>query len=151
MSEEIQQEYLFTGTYEHQLDDRGRMRMPAKMRLHLGEKFWLLRGWNNFLLVLPTAEIEKIKNKIKNVPITNVAAGKALRILLANAYEIEEDAQGRFVVPDRLKQYSNLSKDIVVTGVGKYCEIWDKSTYEKLQDIELTEEELINELSKFDI
>ncbi len=122
---------LFIGEYEHSVDAKGRVIMPAKLREDIGEKFILTKGLDGCLFAYSQTEWANFEEKLKTLPLTNKNARDFVRFFLSGAIECEIDKQGRFLIPSNLREYAKLIKDIAIIGVGTRIEIWDKETWKK--------------------
>ena len=120
---------MIIGEYEHSLDAKSRLIMPAKLREDNGEKFIITKGLDGCLFGFSKQEWENFEDKLKTLPLTNKNARDFVRFFLSGAIEEELDKQGRFLIPANLKEYANLDKEIVITGVGTRIEIWDKNKW----------------------
>lgn len=125
---------MFIGEYEHSVDVKGRVIMPAKLRDDIGEKFILTKGLDGCLFAYSNTEWENFEEKLKTLPLTNRNAREFVRFFLSGAIECEIDKQGRFLIPSNLRDYAKLEKEIVILGVGTRIEIWDKETWQKDAD-----------------
>lgn len=117
------------GEYQHTLDDKGRVIVPAKFRDGLGESFVMTRGLDQCLFVYPKAEWEILEAKLKSLPMTRADARQFVRFFFSGATECELDKQGRIVIPTLLRDYALLQKDIVVLGVSNRVEIWSQDRW----------------------
>ena len=120
---------MFIGEYEHSVDVKGRVIMPARLREDIGEKFILTKGLDGCLFAYSQNEWTNFEEKLKTLPLTNKNARDFVRFFLSGAIECEIDKQGRFLIPSNLRVYSKLDKEIVILGVGTRIEIWDKNTW----------------------
>ena len=122
---------MFYGQYNHNIDKKGRMFVPAKFREELGEKFILCKGIEGkpCLCVYPLSEWQKLDEKIKSLP--TIQAGKVIRFLYAGATEMECDAQGRMLVPQNLRDFASLEGDTAVLGMSTHLEVWNGEMYER--------------------
>ena len=125
---------MLIGEYEHSLDAKGRLIMPAKLRDDMGEKFILTTGLDGCLFGFSMSEWEKFEDKLKALPITNKNARNFVRFFLSGATECEIDKQGRFLIPSNLRTAAGLEKEAVIIGVGTRLEIWNKATWEKCDE-----------------
>ena len=125
---------MLIGEYEHSLDAKGRLIMPAKLREDMGEKFILTTGLDGCLFGFSMSEWEKFEDKLKALPITNKNARNFVRFFLSGATECEIDKQGRFLIPSNLRTAAGLEKEAVIIGVGTRLEIWNKATWEKCDE-----------------
>lgn len=122
---------MIIGEYEHSLDAKSRLIMPAKLREDIGEKFIITKGLDGCLFGFSKQEWENFEEKLKTLPLTNKNARDFVRFFLSGAIVEELDKQGRFLIPSNLKEYANLDKEIVITGVGTRIEIWDKAKWKQ--------------------
>jgi MraZ protein len=122
---------LLLGEYFHQADAKGRVRIPAKLKSALSSNFIATKGTNGCLFLFSAEELQtNIYDKLKNVPLSDIEAQKPLRVIFSSAQELEEDNQGRVMIPKNLREYAGIDKDIVFIGVGSRAEIWAKPNYE---------------------
>ena len=117
---------MLIGEYEHSLDAKGRMIMPAKLRQDMGEKFIVTKGLDGCLFAFSQKEWENFEAKLKTLPLSDKNARNFVRFFLSGATECEIDKQGRFLIPLNLRTAANLEKEAVIIGVGTRLEIWDK-------------------------
>lgn len=122
---------MFSGEYNHSIDEKGRLIIPSKFRYELGEKFVLTRGLDGCICVYPMGEWEAFETKLRSLPLTNSNARKVIRFLIGGAENCSLDKSGRVLVPAALREYANLSKDVVITGTLERIEIWDKAKWEE--------------------
>ena len=122
---------MLIGEYEHSLDAKGRLIMPAKLREDMGEKFILTTGLDGCLFGFSMSEWEKFEDKLKALPITNKNARNFVRFFLSGATECELDKQGRFLIAGKLREVAKLDKDVTIIGAGTRIEIWDKAIWEE--------------------
>ncbi|MBQ9728757.1 MAG: cell division/cell wall cluster transcriptional repressor MraZ [Clostridia bacterium] len=141
---------MFKGVFEHQLDDKNRLRIPSKFRKELagenGEKTYsFLRGMNNCICVMSDDLLDETVERLAEEGIGDSSAGS--RAFFGNIFSAEEDAQGRVVLPPRLKAMAGIKKDVVTLGQGKRLEIWAaEKYYEYMEGIDYD-----NELKKLGI
>ena len=122
---------MLIGEYEHSLDDKGRLILPSKLREDVGEKFIVTKGLDGALFGFSKEEWSAFETKLKTLPLTNKNARDFVRFFLSGAIECELDKQGRFLISANLREYAELKKDCVLTGVGNRFEIWNKDKWEK--------------------
>ncbi len=121
---------MFYGEYQHTLDSKSRVFVPAKFREELGNKFIITKGLDSCLFAFPAAEWESIVEKMKTVSFTDDEARSFMRFFFAGACECEMDKQGRVLIAQNLKEYASLDKDICIVGVSGRVEIWDKGKWD---------------------
>ncbi|PRR92355.1 MULTISPECIES: division/cell wall cluster transcriptional repressor MraZ [unclassified Bacillus (in: firmicutes)] len=122
---------MFMGEYQHTIDTKGRMIIPAKFRDGLGEQFVLTRGLDQCLFGYPMSEWKLIEEKLKALPLTKKDARAFTRFFFSGAVECDLDKQGRINIASNLLQYAKLEKECVVIGVSNRIELWSKSIWEK--------------------
>lgn len=122
---------LFIGEYEHSVDAKGRVIMPAKLREDIGEKFIITKGLDGCLFAYSKTEWNNFEEKLKTLPLTNKNARDFVRFFLSGAVECEIDKQGRFLIPNNLRTYATLEKEIIIIGVGTRVEIWNRDAWKK--------------------
>ncbi len=127
-----------TGTYEHSIDAKGRLFIPAKLREELGTTFYLAMGIDKCLAIYPLSTWARFTEKFAALPMSQ---SKTLRTLFACAAKCELDRQGRIVVPQRLRRYAGLEKETVIIGVNDRAEIWAAETWRE-QEEEMTPEKM---------
>lgn len=122
---------MFYGEYQHSMDPKGRIIIPSKFRDELGPKFIATKGLDNCLFMYPMNEWANLENKLKSLPLTNRDARAFIRFFFSGAAEVELDKQGRILLPQNLREYANLQKDIYIIGVSVRVEVWDKAKWEE--------------------
>ena len=122
---------MFLGTYAPKLDDKGRLILPAKFRDELSRGIVLTRGQERCLYVFSKSEFASVHEKIRQAPVTSEEARKYLRLFLSGASDDTPDKQGRVLVPQLLREYAGLNKDLVIIGVGSRAEIWDATSWQE--------------------
>ena len=128
-----------TGTYEHSIDAKGRLFIPAKLREELGVTFYLAMGVDACLAIYPQATWDRFTEKFASLPMSQ---SKAMRPLFANAAKCELDSQGRIVIPQKLRKYAGLEKDVVIIGVNDRAEIWSADAWNAQEEEEMTPEKM---------
>lgn len=122
---------MLIGEYEHSLDAKGRLIMPAKLRTDMGEKFIITKGLDGCLFVFSQNEWSNFESKLKELPLTNKNARDFVRFFLSGATECEIDKQGRFLLVNTLREYAEITKEVIIIGVGTRLEIWNKEKWKK--------------------
>ena len=122
---------MFMGEYNHTVDPKGRLIVPAKFREQLGDEFVVTKGLDGCLFVYTSEEWHNIEEKFRNISMTSKDARKFSRFFFAGAASCELDKQGRILLPPVLREYSNLTKDVVLVGVLSRVEIWDKDRWQE--------------------
>ncbi|MDP3991199.1 MAG: division/cell wall cluster transcriptional repressor MraZ [Candidatus Nealsonbacteria bacterium] len=124
---------MFKGEYPYLIDDKKRLAIPAKFRLELGKKAVLTRGLDNCLVIYPLKEWDILAGKLESLPSGKLDARGFIRIMLSGAVDVEIDKLGRILIPDRLKEYSFLKKNVIVIGLSNKIEIWDETRWKEYQ------------------
>lgn len=121
---------MFIGEYHHQIDDKGRLSVPTKFRTDLAKGAVVTRGLDSSLFLLPMEEWGKLAEKLAGLPLGQANSRAFTRLMLAGAMDVNLDKQGRFIVPDYLRSYANLTKKVVIVGVNTRLELWDEERWE---------------------
>src|SRR4030042_1346245 len=126
---------MFYGEYLHSIDRKGRLILPAKFReaakAHFIEKFFVTRGLDKCLFMFSEEEWRAQENKFKAIPFTKQQARTFNRLYFSGAQEVTFDTQGRILLPQYLKDFAEIKKDVVVVGVSNRIEIWAKDKWEE--------------------
>jgi len=120
---------MFVGEYHHTLDDKGRMAIPVKFRASLAEGVVITRGLDRSLFLYSKSEWLTLAAKLAALPIGQADTRAFARLMLAGAMEGDVDKSGRVLVPEYLRQYAGLRKNVVVAGLYNRLEIWDEETW----------------------
>ncbi len=128
--------HLLIGEYEHNIDTKGRIIMPAKLKEAIGEKFVITQGLDGCLFAYSQNEWKNFEEKLRTFPLTNKDARALKRFFLARATECEIDKQGRFLISSNLREFAKLQKEVVIIGVLDKIEIWSKDKWLKYSEVE---------------
>ena len=120
---------MFMGEYNHTIDAKGRLIIPARFRELLGEEFILTKGLDGCLSIYPMDAWEAFETKLRALPLTNKNARTFTRFFVAGATNCELDKQGRILVPQTLREFAGLEKEVVLTGNLDRIEIWSKEKW----------------------
>jgi len=120
---------MLVGEFQHNIDAKGRMIMPAKFREELGEKFVVTKGLDKCLFVFAATEWEKLDKQLSELSLSK--GRKTQRFFYGGMTDCEIDKQGRVLVPANLREYAGLEKDVVVVGLARRAEIWSKAEWDK--------------------
>src|SRR5690554_3099018 len=121
---------MFMGEYQHNMDPKGRVIIPARFRDALGEKFIATRGLDNCLFVYPMHEWSVLEKKLMTLPITSKNARAFVRFFFSGATECELDKQGRISIPANLREYAGIDKELVIIGLANRIELWAKERWD---------------------
>jgi MraZ protein len=125
---------MFIGEYNHTIDAKGRLIVPAKYRDNLGEHFFVTKGFDDCLFVYGEEDFNILQDNIRALPLSNKESRTISRFFLGSAQESEFDKQGRILISAPLREHAGLEKDVVLVGVGNHIEIWSKDRYEATED-----------------
>ena len=120
---------MFMSEYNHTIDAKGRLIIPAKFREVLGQEFVISKGMDGCLFVYDNEAWSAFEQKLMALPLTNKDARKFTRFFLAGAAQVELDKQGRILIPAKLREFAGLDKDVVLVGVGGRVEIWSQEKW----------------------
>ena len=122
---------MFMGEYNHTIDAKDRLIVPAKFRESLGREFIVTRGIEKCLNAYPLEEWHTIESDFRKIPSSDQNARKFSRFFFAGAASCEVDKQGRILLPSVLRQYAGLEKDVVLAGMLNRIEIWDQKAWQE--------------------
>ncbi len=125
---------MFYGEYNHGIDRKGRLILPARFREICKdsgiEKFFITRGLDKCLFMFTEEEWRMQEQKFKNLSFTKQEARSFNRLFFSGAIHVTPDKQGRFIIPQYLKDYANIKKDAIVIGISNRIEIWDTKSWQ---------------------
>ena len=132
---------MFLGQFQHNLDDKGRLMVPARYRDLLAAGAYITQGFDKCLMVMTDAHFKEVYIVINSMNMADLAARELRRMILSNAYPVEVDKVGRILVPQNLREFLGISSgELTVAGQGEYFEVWTpaewKTQMDKLQDVE---------------
>jgi MraZ protein len=132
---------MFLGQFQHNLDDKGRLMIPARFRELLEGGAFITQGFDKCLMVMTEAYFKQVYERIEAMNLADPTARLLRRLILSNAYPIEVDKVGRILVPQNLRTFLGVpSGELVVAGQGEYFEVWTPATWAEqmalLQDVE---------------
>ncbi len=143
---------MLIGQYQHTIDSKKRLALPVKFRGELGLKVIITKGVENCLVLYTEKEWEVMSEKLGNLPISQGEARSFTRHLLASATEVSIDKLGRILIPDYLKEYAGLSKNVFVCGLSNRLEIWDEAKWKDYsKNAEKGVEEIVSKLGPLGI
>lgn len=124
---------MFFGYFEHNLDDKGRLVIPSKMREEAGSVVYIMKGYDGALSIFKASAFKKMVEEAEDIPFTKRNTRKYLRIQFGSTCEMEVDKQGRVQIPNQLLTKYNISKEVIILGVGDHIEVWNRETYFKYE------------------
>jgi len=122
---------MFSGEFEHTIDDKGRLTIPAKFREALAEGMFVIRGLDGCLFVYPPAGWQELAQKVAALPITHKNARYFSRLVYSGS-ECKLDGQGRILLPAPLRQHAGIESEVVIVGVNSRLEIWSKERWQEV-------------------
>lgn len=122
---------MFSGEYAHQLDEKNRIRIPAKYKAELGDKYVFCKGATKCIYVMPLAAFEKEAEKFSSISLFDEEAQDALSEFMSSFFQPEEDKQGRVLLPPALREYAGIEKNVVTVGSFNKLEIWSEEVREE--------------------
>lgn len=138
---------MFIGEYFHSIDLKGRVSVPARFRDDLGSCFYLTKGLDGCLFVLPASEWDRLEQKISAMPVSK--ARGLQRFFFAGAAEVSPDKQGRILIPQNLREYAGLEKDVTIIGAAARAEIWSTQKWTQVSS-ELTQDSIAEAMDLLD-
>ena len=125
---------MFLGTYEHRIDVKGRLVLPAKLRQELDQVVFATIGIDRCVSLYSSSQWENVLKKLETLPFAKGTSRGLLRIMLSSAHEIPIDGAGRILLPNMLRNHAKLEQDVFLVGVSDHIEIWDKATWEEYRE-----------------
>lgn len=125
---------MLVGEFNHQLDAKYRMRIPAKLRKVLGDEYIFARGSNHCVYVFSKEQAEKILSELEQVSIFDITKQKSVRSFARTFEDVKEDGQGRVILSPELRRHAQMEKDdkeLVICGAINRVEIWSKKVYDE--------------------
>jgi len=125
---------MFIGEYIYSIDDKKRLAIPVKFRKALGKNAVITRGLDNCLVIYPLEEWQKLAKKLESLPSAESDARAFARIMLSGAVDVELDKLGRILVPDYLKDYAFLKKNVAINGLSNRIEVWEEARWKEYKE-----------------
>lgn len=143
---------MFIGEYSHSIDLKKRLAVPSKFRGELKNKVVVTRGLDKCLFIYPMKVWEKLADKLGTLPVGESTTRSFVRTMLAGATDVEVDKQGRVLIPDYLKVYAGLKKEVVIAGLYNRLEIWDENKWKEYKKgAEKNTDEIAEQLGKLGV
>lgn len=121
---------MFIGEYSHNLDDKGRLAIPKKFHADLSKGAVVTRGLDSCLFLYTKKEWQALAEKLANLPFAQANTRAFARLMLAGAMDVAIDKQGRIMIPEYLRAYAGVAKEVVIAGLYNRLELWDKEKWE---------------------
>lgn len=143
---------MFMGEFRHNIDEKGRIIIPARFREELGDGFIVTKGLDRCLFVYPEGEWGSLTENLKELPFTRSEVRSFVRFFFSGASECSCDGQGRTVIPPTLRDYGKLDREAVVIGVGNRIEIWSSENWSEFREsAEDSYEDMAEKLTDMDL
>ncbi len=138
---------MFLGCFEHSIDSKNRLRLPSKFKKDFASEMVLLKGNGACVFILPKEQFDFVFKKATELPLFDEDAQRPLRLLFSSASVLEEDNQGRFLLPSSLKSHAKIIKNVVFVGAGQRLELWSKENWDAYSAIS-NFDEILKELGR---
>ena len=139
---------VFLGRYHHALDAKGRVAIPSRLRGDLDDGAVLTRGADTCLALYPATVWQGLCDRIATLPVSDAAARAFRRFVFSEATRLEFDSQGRVLIPQSLRTYAGIDRNVVIIGMDSMIEIWSESSWEVVgRDLDLQADEIIARLA----
>jgi MraZ protein len=122
---------MFLGQYRHSLDNKGRLTIPARFRELLEGGAFVTRGFDRNLLILTTADFDRLTRRVNQMSMTDPDARDLRRRLFSNASQVDFDRLGRILIPTFLREAAQIDGDAFLVGAGNYFEIWAPEVWDE--------------------
>ena len=143
---------MLLGEFQHNLDSKGRVAVPVKFRNKLSAGAIITRGLDHCLFIFSSNEWETLAQKLISLPLAQANSRAFVRLMLAGAMDVELDKQGRILIPDYLREYAGLKKQIIFAGLYNRIEIWDNENWKQYKSkTEASSDEIAEKLSELGI
>ena len=143
---------MFLGEFEHTIDGKGRLTVPAKFRDELASGVVVTRGLDGCLWAYSRSEWEQLAEKISHLPTTNPNARNFARFMFSSAFDSIPDRQGRVLIPQNLRDYANIGSDTIIIGVMNRVEIWSPGRWKSvITQVESDPENFVSQLEDLGI
>ena len=142
---------MFFGNYSHSLDEKGRLVIPKKMREELGNKIFIMKGFDGALAIYQESAYSRVMEELEKYSFNKKENRDYLRLKLASIVDLDVDKMGRVQLPVAILGKYHINKDVIVLGAGDHIEVWDKDRYEEyMSSIEDEYEDIAERLGKDD-
>ena len=142
---------MFLGQYEHSIDDKGRLTIPARYRDLLVDGAVITQGFDPNLIVLSPTSFQILIDRVSETSITDPSARDLRRLLFGHADQIEIDKVGRMLIPSFLRDSAELKTNITILGMGKYFELWSTDVWEAHSKASLNSEASSQRFTAFEL
>ncbi len=143
---------MFIGEHQHSIDPKKRLALPSKFRKELGKKVVVTRGLDKCLFIYPIKVWQELAEKLGTLPMGESGTRSFVRVMLAGATDVDVDSQGRILIPDYLKEYAALDRNVTVAGLFNRLEIWDEKKWNSYSENAIKNtDEIAEQLGKLGI
>jgi MraZ protein len=122
---------MFLGQFQHNLDDKGRLMIPARFRELLDGRAYITQGFDRCLMVMTDSYFKQVSETLNSMNLADPNARLLRRMIFGTAYPVEVDKVGRVLVPQALREFAGLDGEAIVTGQGEYFEVWTPETWDE--------------------
>lgn len=143
---------MFIGEYSHSIDPKKRLAIPSKFRKEIGRQAVITRGLDRCLFIYPLKIWKDLAKKLGSLPVGESNTRSFIRLMLAGATDVEVDKQGRVLLPDYLKSYAELRRNVTIAGLYNRMEVWDENKWKKYKsNAEKNTDEIAEQLGKLGV
>ena len=143
---------MFIGEYTHTVDSKGRVTIPSVFRDYLQDGFVMTKGLDNCLFVYPKDQWKEVEQKLTSLPLTNRDARAFMRFFFSGASKSELDSNGRALIPQNLREYIKIQKELIIIGLSTRLEIWSKEEWDDYNSMaDLSYEDIAEKMTELGI
>ena len=124
---------MFYGSFAHNLDEKGRLMIPRKMRDELGLQAFIMKGYDGALSIYKKEKFEALVEQINSLPQNLKSSRDFVRVQLASVRDLDVDKLGRVQIPTQLLEKYQIGKAVYVIGVGDHIGVWDAKAYDQYE------------------
>ena len=124
---------MLFGEYDHQVDAKNRIRIPSKLKAELGNDYVFMKGASKCISVYPASKVDELVGQFSNISVFDSEAQESFAEFMSSFYPGDEDGQGRVVIPEKLREYAGIEKDVVTIGMVNHIDIYSKSERDRLK------------------
>lgn len=125
---------MLFGEYDHQVDAKNRIRIPSKLKAELGNGYVFMKGASKCISVYPASKVDELVGQFSNINVFDSEAQESFAEFMSSFYPGDEDGQGRVVIPEKLREYAGIEKDVVTIGMVNHIDIYSKKERERLKN-----------------
>ena len=125
---------MLIGEFRTKLGEKNRIAVPKKFRAEIGNNLIVTQGYEQCLVIVSQSQWKELVGELEQLPFTNNVLRDTARFLIGGAVEADLDGQGRFVLPENLREFAGISDEVVFLGLARWVEIWDKNKWVERRD-----------------